>query len=79
MPLRALVHIFVDRRCQGHRRRAAVPTFVPGRLEENVVPRFDMTHSRKSLRCFGNKGTYSALELQDADGRLHLDWMLSNF
>ena len=87
---RQSLHLFLDRTCRPKRRRrgravaAAAATATAGGVgqphHEAAVPLLDMreTH-RKALRCIGTDGAYSARRLQDAQGRLLTDGMLSNF
>ena len=85
---RAAYHLYLDRACRRARKPYAseMAHFAPAQLIQNEHSRFfDETgnqpagHSRRVLRCFGTGGAYSARSLQDAQGNLLRDGMLSNF
>ena len=83
---RQSLHLFLDRTCRPRRRRRgradAAATATTGGAAQLLaaIPSLQLSEThRKALRCIGTDGAYSARRLQDAQGRLLTDGMLSNF
>ena len=74
-------HLFLDRRCRrGGRSQRLVGAAAARSLTEEAVPMLDMnSRNRRAMRCIGTDGAYTARRLQDGNGQLLQDGMVSMF